>query len=89
MANVNILPSCSVQQEGRGKAINHNVVLASICDAALKMIFSMRDLPVTISKNVYTTHEKEIRKRAVELAEQSMSLARNEVWNHLEMLTMM
>lgn len=74
-------------KQKRGIAINQRAILASKCAgqtyAGLKMLFAMLDLPVPVSKNAYTLHVREVREKALMLAEKSMARARDEARNLL------
>ena len=60
--------------------VNRKAVFANKCAggsaASLRMLFSMLDMPLPVSKNVYTTHLLEV---AMVQAEESMKRARDEI----------
>ena len=61
--------------------VNRKAVFANKCAggsaASLRMLFSMLDMPLPVSKNVYTTHLLEV---AMVQAEESMKRARDEIY---------
>ena len=81
--------SCSVSipfsSVGNSKVltINRKAVFANKCAggsaASLRILFGLLDLPMPVSKNVYTMHVQEIEKQAKLQVEDSMTRARKEV----------
>ena len=63
--------------------VNRKAVFANKCAggsaASLRMLFSMLDMPLPVSKNVYTTHLLEVETQAMVQAEESMKRARDEI----------
>jgi hypothetical protein len=78
------IPFSSVDNS-KSLVVNRKTVFANKCAggtcSSLHMLFSILDLPLPVSKNVYTMYVEEIEIKAKLQAGESMKQARHEVWS--------